>query len=156
MKLLFEQKNLKWFDKYNICDEAGNVVFMIKSSMPLVNNLTINDAQGNELATIVREFSFLPSFAFYRGDELLGIMSKKFAFFTQQYEIDYNGWRAKGDFLCWDYQITDGAGRCVAEMHKESVDLLRESYCLDVTNEEDALGALMVALAIDLEGDAGN
>lgn len=156
MKLFFEQKNLKWFDKYNIYDESGNVVFVVKSEMPLVPSVTIQDVQGNELSAIVREFALMPTFEFYRGEELLGSISRKLSFFTPRYEIDYNGWKAEGDFLGWDYQITDAAGRCVAEMHKESIDILNESYSLDVKNPEDALGALMVALAIDLEGDAKN
>jgi len=154
MKLFFEQKNLKWFDKYNIYDESRNVVFTVKSGMPLATNVTIQDVQGNELVTIVREIAFMPTFSFYRGEELLGSLCKKLSFFTPRYEVDYNGWQAEGDFICWDYRILDKAGRCIAEMSRESLDILNESYSLDVKNPEDVLGVLMVALAIDLEGDS--
>ena len=34
MKLLFKQRLFSWFDNYDIYDEAGNTVYVVKVSFP--------------------------------------------------------------------------------------------------------------------------
>ena len=34
MKLLFKQRLFSWFDSYDIYDEAGNTVYVVKGSCP--------------------------------------------------------------------------------------------------------------------------
>ena len=56
----------------------------------------------------------------------------------------------EGDLFEWDYRILDASGRCVAMISKE-VFRLTDTYVIDVCNSQDALCALMLALAIDAE-----
>ena len=94
--------------------------------------------------------TFLPKFNVYLGDQYLGCISKEFSFFMPKYDIDYNGWHIEGDFLEWDYQITDGNGGTVAVITKELFHMT-DQYVIDVPDQSNALIALMFVLAIDAE-----
>ena len=54
----------------------------------------------------------------------------------------------EGDWLEWDYRVTDHAGRLVMTAQKE---LLRwtDTYTIDIAQPEDVLLCLMIVLAID-------
>ena len=56
MKLLFKQRLFSWFDSYDIYDEAGNTVYVVKGQLAWGHKLIIYDAYGNEVG------KFLPSF----------------------------------------------------------------------------------------------
>lgn len=151
MKLLFKQRFFSWFDSYDIYDEDGNVVFVVKGKFSWGHCLRIYDANGNDLGAVVeRVMTFLPKFDLYLGTERVGCISKELTFLKPKYEIDCNGWKISGDWLEWDYTITDGDGEAVAVVTKEIWNLT-DTYVIDVKSQEDALCALMVVLAIDAE-----
>ena len=50
MKLLFKQRLFSWFDSYDIYDEAGNTVYVVKGQFSWGHKLAIYDAYGNEVA----------------------------------------------------------------------------------------------------------
>ena len=60
------------------------------------------------------------------------------------------GWSISGDFLDWDYSIVDSSGNTVATIGKELF-RLTDTYVLDIPDERDALCALMIAIAVDVE-----
>lgn len=151
MKLLFKQRFFSWFDSYDIYDEDGNVVFVVKGKFSWGHCLRIYDANGNDLGAVVeRVMTFLPKFDLYLGTEKVGCISKELTFLKPKYEIDCNGWQISGDWLEWDYTITDGDGEAVAVVTKEIWNLT-DTYVIDVKSQEDVLCALMVVLAIDAE-----
>lgn len=84
------------------------------------------------------------------GGIQVGTIKKEFTFFKPVFNIDYNGWRVSGEFFEWDYTITDYSGSTVAVISKELFNFT-DTYVIDVVNENDALYALMVTLAIDAE-----
>ena len=49
MKLLFKQRLFSWFDSYDIYDEFGNTVYVVKGQLSWGHKLVIYDADGNEL-----------------------------------------------------------------------------------------------------------
>ena len=49
MKLLFKQRLFSWFDSYDIYDEAGNTVYVVKGQLFWGHKLVIYDAYGNEV-----------------------------------------------------------------------------------------------------------
>lgn len=107
--------------------------------------------RGNDLGEVVeRVMTFLPKFDLYLGTERVGCISKELTFLKPKYEIDCNGWKISGDWLEWDYTITDEDGEAVATVTKE-VWNLTDTYVIDVKRQEDALCTLMVVLAIDAE-----
>uniref|UniRef100_UPI0040563538 LURP-one-related/scramblase family protein n=1 Tax=Agathobacter sp. TaxID=2021311 RepID=UPI0040563538 len=151
MKLLFKQRFFSWLDSYDIYDEAGNTLYTVRGELAWGHCLKIFDAAGNELGTVQeRIFTFLPKFEIYRGGNYVGCITKEFSFFKPVFNIDYNGWHVEGDFWEWDYSIEDTSGRCIAQVSKELFNWT-DTYVIDVNNPQDALGVLMLVLAIDAE-----
>lgn len=151
MRMFFKQRIFSWFDSYDIYDEQGKVIYEVKGQLSWGHCLKIFDAYGSEVGTVKeRVLTFLPKFEVYLGDRYLGCISKEFSFFVPKYDIDYNGWHIEGDFLGWDYRITDGNGGTVAVSTKELFHI-SDQYVIDVPDQSNALIALMFVLAIDAE-----
>lgn len=151
MRMYFKQRMFSWFDSYDIYDEQGNTLYVVKGQLAWGHCLKIFDANGNEVGTVKeRLLTFLPKFEIYFGDNYLGCIKKEFSFFNPQYDIDYNGWHIDGSFMEWDYDITDGRGSLVASISKEILHLT-DQYVIDVEDSQNALIALMFVLAIDAE-----
>ena len=97
MKLLFKQRLFSWFDSYDIYDEAGNTVYVVKGQLSWGHKLAIYDAYGNEVGMVVQKvLTFLPKFEIYKNGSYIGCLSKEFSFLTPHYNIDYNGWHIEG------------------------------------------------------------
>ena len=151
MKLLFKQRLFSWFDSYDIYDEAGNTIYVVKGELSWGHLLRIYDAAGNDLGMIKEKvLTWLPKFEMYLGDRYIGCISKEFSFFKPRYIIDCNGWQINGDWLEWDYTIRNAAGRSVAMVSKEIWNWT-DTYVINVSDPQDALCVLMMALAIDAE-----
>ena len=94
--LLFKQRLFSWFDSYDIYDEAGNTVYVVKGQLSWGHKLVIYDAYGNEVGMVVQKvLTFLPKFEIYKNGSYIGCLSKEFSFLAPYYNIDYNGWFAK-------------------------------------------------------------
>ncbi len=151
MRLLFKQRFFSWFDSYDIYDEQGNTVYVVKGQLSWGHCLKIYDVMGNEIGMVQeRVFTMLPKFELYLGTDYVGCISKAFSFFKPQYQIDCNGWHVEGDFFEWDYQVVDRGNTQVAKVSKQLFHLT-DTYVIDVRDSEDALCALMLVLAIDAE-----
>lgn len=151
MKLLFKQRMFSWFDSYDIYDEAGETLYVVRGQLSWGHCLKIFDAAGYEIATVKeRVLTWLPKFEMYLGTRYVGCISKELTFLKPKYNIDCNGWHIEGNFMEWDYNILDGSGREIATVSKE---LFRwtDTYVIDVYDLQDALCALMLVLAIDAE-----
>ena len=137
MKLLFKQRLFSWFDSYDIHNEG--------------KCLNVIDRAGNHVATIKRKlFTFLPCFDIYIQGEFVGCVKKKFSLFSPSFTVDYRGWSVDGDFLEWDYSITDKDGLKVADISK-IIFKLSDTYCIEVSDMFNALDILILVLAIDAE-----
>ena len=151
MRLLFKQRFFSWFESYDIYDENGNTVYTVQGQLAWGHCLKIFDAAGNEIGTVKeRVLTWLPKFEIYLGEEYIGCISKELSFFKPKFNIDYNDWYVEGDFFEWDYQIVDNYGRQIAEVSKQLMNWT-VTYVIDVVDSQDALGALMLVLAIDAE-----
>ena len=151
MKLLFRQRFFSWFDSYDIYDEAGETVYTVKGQLSWGHCLKIFDVYGNEVGTVQeRVLTFLPKFELYLGQQYAGCITKEFSFLTPRYNIDFNGWEVEGNFLEWDYTISNAFGQEIAYVSKELFHMT-DTYVIDVSNPRDALCALMLVLAIDAE-----
>lgn len=151
MKLLFKQRFFSWFDSYDIYDEAGHTVYIVKGQLSWGHCLKIFDPYGNEVGTVKeRIFTFLPKFELYLGNQYVGCISREFTFFKPRYHIDCNGWQIEGNFFEWDYMIRDAGGFPVATISKQLWNWT-DTYVIDVVRPADALCALMFVLAIDAE-----
>lgn len=105
---------------------------------------------GRHIATLQEKiFTFLPQFELYIEENYVGCIKKEFTFFKPRFVIDCNGWEIDGEWLEWDYTITDGQ-RSVATISKEPFHLT-DQYVIDVVEPDEALAVLLVVLAIDAE-----
>lgn len=151
MKLLFKQRFFSWFDSYDIYDEAGNTMFVVKGQLSWGHLLKIYDANGNEVGYIREKLlTWLPKFEMYIGDSYVGSICKEFTFFRPKFNIDYKGWHVDGDWFEWNYTILDLTNQAVAYVSKELFNWT-DTYVIDVMNSNDAVYALMLVLAIDAE-----
>ena len=148
MRLLFKQRFFSWFDSYDIYDEDGNTVYVVKGQLSWGHRLQIYDAWGTPLGTVQeRVFTLLPRFELYVGDRQVGMLTKEFTFFRPRFSLDCNGWTVEGNFMEWDYTVMDGP-RTVMALSKEPWNWT-DTYSMDIARPEDALFCLMIVLAID-------
>ena len=151
MKLLFKQRFFSWFDSYDIYDEAGNTVYVVKGQLSWGHCLKIFDAAGREVGTVREKIiTILPKFEVYIGNNYVGRISKEFTLFRPKYDIDFNGWHIDGNFIEWDYRISGARGELIASISRQIFNWT-DTYVIDVVNPNDALCALMLVLAIDAE-----
>ncbi len=148
MRLLFKQRFFSWFDSYDIFDEDGNTVYVVKGELSWGHRLQIYDAMGNPVGRVQeRILTFLPKFELYVEGRLAGEIVKEFSLFRPKFQLDCNGWTIEGDFWEWDYTVMDGA-RTVMRLSKELWNWT-DTYSMEITRSEDALYSLMIVLAID-------
>jgi len=151
MKLLFKQRLFSWLDSYDIFDEGGETVYTVKGQLAWGHCFRIFDAADNCVGMIKqRIFTWMPQFDMYMGEQLIGSIRREFTLFRPRYHIDCNGWHVEGDFFEWDYRVMAADGRMVATVTKELFNWT-DTYSIDVVSPSDALGALMLVLAIDAE-----
>lgn len=111
--------------------------------------MNIYDAQGQLLGTVKEEiFTFLPRFELIINNECIGEITKEFTLFRSQFTLNCNDWEVNGDWLGWDYSVTNSQNSEVMHASKELWNFT-DTYTIDVTHPEDALLSLMVVLAID-------
>lgn len=150
MKLLFRQRFFSWFDSYDVYYESGEVAYSVKGEFSWGKLLKIFDAQSQHVGTVEQQiFTLLPKYDLYKGEELFSTLCKEFTFFTPKYYFDGGiDWEIEGDFMGWDYTLTDTNGNTVATISKELWNWT-DTYSISVEREEDALTALMAVIAID-------
>ena len=151
MRLIFKQRLFSWFDSYDIYDEAGNVVYTVEGKLSWGHCLHILNSVGEHIGTVQeRVLTFLPKIEMYVGENYVGCIQKEFTFFTPRFDIDCNGWQVEGNFMGWDYAVTEACGAPVVRITKELFNWT-DTYVIDVADPGNALCVLMLVLAIDAE-----
>ena len=149
MKLLFKQRLFSWLDSYDIYNEYGETAFTVEGKLAWGHKLEVLDPSGRHLGTVKEEvLTFLPRFALYLGEEYIGQIKKELTFFKPRFTLDCRDRQVSGDWLEWDYQVTDGQGHTVMTASKELFHWT-DTYVMDIERDEDALLCLMIVLAID-------
>ena len=68
MKMLFKQRMFSWFDSYDIYDEYGNTLFVVKGQLSWGHCLRIFDAAGCPVGCVKEKiFTWMPQFELYTG-----------------------------------------------------------------------------------------
>lgn len=151
MKMKIRQRLFSWFDSFDVTDEVGERIFTVEGKLNWGHCFHIMDGGYTHVATLKEVvLTFLPKFEMYLGDRYWGCLQKKLTFFRPQFVLEANGWQIEGNWTEWDYAITDGAGNTVATVGKELLNWT-DTYVMDTARDEDALGVLLVVLAIDAE-----
>ena len=150
MELRIKQRVFSWTDTYDVCDGAGQPKYFVKGEFfSLGHRIHIYDKYtGEELGCVAqRLLTLLPTFDICVGGVVVGTVKKRFTFFTQDYQVDYRGWDVSGDFLGWDYRVTDGC-REVMSISKEWL-AWGDTYTLCYDDPTDELPGLLLVIAID-------
>lgn len=151
MKLLFKQRFFSWLDSYDIYDEAGQIVYTVKGQLSWGHLLKVFNNNKECIGTVKEKLVFwLPKFQIFLGNNYMGEIKKEFTFFKPRFKIDYNGWQLNGDFLGWNYEITDKFGNALAKITRQLWNFT-DTYVIDILNPEDAIEVLLVVLALDAE-----
>lgn len=151
MKLIFKQRFMSFLGSYDIYGEAGEVLFTVKGKVGLGHRFNIYNSIGEQVGEIKQVvFRLLPEYAIFVDGQQLGTVRKKFRLLKNDFDIDFMGWYADGDFLGFDYAIYDATGNQIASISKQ---LFRftDTYVINVANPHNALYALMLTVAIDAE-----
>lgn len=149
MKLMIKQRVFSWGDKYDIYDETGNVRYFVKGEVfSFGHQLHVFDAFGNEIGQIHQKlFTFTPTFEIVVNGNVCGQIRKRFTFFSNKYDIDFNGWYVEGNFLGWDYDVYE-AGRPIVHISKELFHW-GDTYVIDFENPQDEMMGMLLVVAID-------
>ncbi len=149
MKLLIKQRVFSWTDSYDVYDEDGDRKYFVKAEfIALGHRLHVYDSSGNEVGMIKqRLLTLLPVFEIEVNGVTRGSIQKKFTLLRPKYDVDFNGWRAEGNFLGWDYDVYSGSSP-VVHITKEILHW-GDTYVVDIANPADELMGLMLVIAID-------
>lgn len=158
MKLLIKQRVFSWADTYDIYDEHMVPVYYVQAEVfTLGHRIHVYDkATGVEVASIRQKLlTFMPTFYLEMGGVPVGSIQRQLSLLRPRYQLDMNGWTVTGDFMCWDYDVADGFGCPVMHIRKE---LFRwgDTYVLDISEPEDALICLLIAISIDAANCGSN
>ena len=148
-QMYFRQRFFSWFDSYDIYDETGNPLFIVKGELAWGHQLRVYDAEsGRELGLVKqRVLALLPKFEFYTFGDYIGSIQKAFTLLFQNYRLDYRGWQVEGDCFGWNYSVYENDTEVIG-VSKELF-RLTDTYRIQVWRDEDLLPALLVVLAID-------
>ncbi|WP_312942844.1 LURP-one-related family protein [Oscillibacter sp.] len=149
MKLYVKQKVFSWVDRFTVWDEFGNDRYYVAGELfSWGKKLHVSNLSGQEVAFIQQKvFSLLPKFfVFVNGEEIAEIV-KEFSFFFPKYRIDGLDWDIDGSFMAHDYTMSQ-SGRPIVTIHKEWM-TWGDCYELDIDKDADEIVALAAVLAID-------
>ena len=150
MELLIKQRIFSWTDTYDVFDSDGVAKYFVKGDFfSLGHRIRIYDKNtGTELGYVQqRLLTLLPTFDIFIDGSCVGSVKRKFTLFTQDYQVDYRGWDVEGDFLGWDYRVTDG-NREVMDISKQWL-AWGDTYTLRYGTPGDELPGLLLVIAID-------
>ncbi len=73
MKLLFRQRIFSWLDSYDIYNEKGETLFVVRGQLSWGHCLKIYDAFGEEVGKVKEKIvTFLPKFELFADGRHLG------------------------------------------------------------------------------------
>lgn len=155
MILRFKQRFFSWFDSYDIYDENGNTVYVVKGQFSWGHCLKIFDAYGEEVGTVKeRIFTFMPKFEMYFKNQYVGSSAANLHFLNAEIQRRMQRLACGGAIVLeWDYTVVSGSGHDVASISKELFNWT-DTYLLNIYDPADALCVLMIVLAIDAESAA--
>ena len=149
MKLLFKQRLFSWFDSYDVYDEDDNTFFTVQGKLDWGHRLEIYDKNGYYLGRVKEKvLAFLPRFELYIGEQYVGQIKKELTFFKPVFSLDCNGWKVRGNWLEWNYEVSDSRENSIMTASKQLFNWT-DTYVIDIADPQDALMSLMIVLAID-------
>ncbi|MDR2700775.1 MAG: LURP-one-related family protein [Nitrososphaerota archaeon] len=149
MKLYLKQKVLSWRNRFYVKDENGNDRFAAEGEIfTWGKKLHIYDTNGNEVAFIRQKvWALLPRYYVEINGRVVCEIVKELTLFKPKYRLEGKSWRLEGDFWAHEYSLTNRSQRIMHLSKKWFT--WGDSYELDITNPQDELLCLCIALVVD-------
>lgn len=149
MKLYMKQKLFSWTDKFSIVDEHGNAQYYVEGELlSWGKKLHLYNSGGRELAFIRQKMmSWLPRYFVEIDGEVLATVVKEFTFLRPSYHIEGLSWQMQGDFASHNYTMYAGQHK-IMQLSKAWF-TWGDSYELEIFDPDNAVLCLSVALAVD-------
>lgn len=160
MRYVMQEHLLSWGDDFTIKDTDGRDAYHVDGkAFSFGDKLSFQDMAGNELVKIEQKLlSFGPQYEIIRGGTTVAVVKKHlFTLLRARFTVDVPGpddLEATGNFLAHDYTFERG-GREVARASKKWVSL-RDTYAIEIDEQEDAVLILAAAVVIDLVSHPDN
>lgn len=150
MKLLYKQRLFSWYDSYDIYDENGNTVYIVKGQLSWGHKLNIYNLSGEHIGTIKEDkITLQPRFALYIADRYVGDISRELSISNPKFNLNCKDWSVVGDCKEWNYTIRNSSEQVIMNAVKHTLGI-GDSFEIDVIHPDDSIYALMVVLAIDI------
>ena len=147
-ELIIKEKIMSFLDSYDVYDKNGDVIYRIKGSISLGHCFKVYNKHDEEVAILKEELlKLLPSFKIIVNDECIGHIKKELTFLRPKFNIEFKGWKVRGNIWEWDYSIYDERNT-IAEISKKIISFT-DTYTIKVFNDEDELNVLLIVAAID-------
>lgn len=151
MKLYIKQKVFSLTDKYNICDDLGNTVFLVtREFLSFWAKFHIFDTSGNELYYICQKLlTFLAEYNIFKNQLQYARIKKQLTFLKPKIviESEYGHFEVVGNLLSMNFEIHSD-NQCIGTISKKWLSW-GDSYELDIFNEDDLAFFCCFVIAID-------
>ena len=153
MRFTMKQKLLAFGDDYVVKNDEGDDVYYIDGKVFTIRDtLDIQDMEGNVVAQIRKRILALRrTYDIEIGGQVTTIFKHMLTFFRCAYSVDVPGpddLQAQGNFLEYEYEFTNAAGKRVAEVSKRWL-TVRDTYCIDIEDGVDPVMIIASAVVID-------
>ena len=153
MRYVMRQKLWAWGNDFTVKDDQGRDHFFVDGkAFSLGDQLSFQDMQGNELAYIKQKlFHLSPTYEIWRDGRLAAVVQRElFSFLHHRFTVDVPGpddLEATGSLTDHEYEFRRGE-RVVATVSKRWF-TLRDTYGIDIDDDEDQVLLLACAVVID-------
>ena len=149
MKLILRQRRFGLLDNYEVYGTNGKTVYVVEGQLTIGHSFRIYDTSNHEVGHVTQKvFALLPRFDLYDSNGYVGYIQKKFSLWKPKYKISCKNWTMQGNVFQLDYRILDEKENLIAVISKELPNWT-DTYSVQVEDSENAVVALMTALAID-------
>lgn len=149
-KLFIRQKALSLLGAFEVTDASGQRVYTARGISGFTRKMILSTAGGQEVGRVNQKITaWRPKFELFDGSKMIGqIIGSPTNFFGPEITITGLDWKAKGNFVGWNYSVFDSSGTQIARIEKEGFHLT-DYYALSYDNEQNAVPLVLLILAID-------
>lgn len=151
MKLYIKQKVFSLKDKYNICDEMGNAVFLVGGQLfSFGAKFSLCDTNGNELYFIKQKvITLMPEYNIFKNEQQYARIKKQLTFLKPKINVEseFGSYQIEGNAWAYNFQIYAN-GQYIGSVNKKLLSW-GDSYELDIVNEDDPAFFCCLVIAID-------
>jgi len=152
LKLYIKQKVFSFVDRFTVKSEGGADAYTaIGKLFTLGKKLNVYEGTNTDVEPATRIEQRLLSFTtrfgiIVRGNHVTD-MVRKITMFSNDYRLEGLIWHLEGDFLAHEYCLMDGRNTIMRLSRKWFT--WGDSYELDISDNQDPLLCLSIALAVD-------